>query len=83
MGQVTALIASLGRAEERVEMLREDPVEDGVLGVARTIHRLGWRHAQGYRARRALPHAQRWIRRLRAWAERRRAFGVGPCVDYV
>jgi hypothetical protein len=46
-GQVTALIASLGRAEERVEMLTDDPVEHGVFGVARTIHRLGWRHAQG------------------------------------
>lgn len=36
-------------------MLSDNPVEHGVLGVARAIHGLEDRHAEEYRARRALP----------------------------
>jgi hypothetical protein len=35
------------RAQEGLQVLGDDLMEHGVLGVARTIHQLGWRHAQG------------------------------------
>jgi hypothetical protein len=54
-GQATGLLARLGRAEKGLEMLLNDTVKHGVLGVAWAIHRLGGRHAQQYRARGALP----------------------------
>src|SRR6266542_1214904 len=49
------------RAQEGLQMLADDLMEHDVLGVSRSIHRLGTRHSPGYRAR-GCANAHRWIR---------------------
>ena len=44
-----------GRAQEGLQMLADDLMEHGVLGVSRAIHGLGTRHSSGYRASSGTP----------------------------
>lgn len=44
-----------GLAQEGLQMLADDLMEHGVLGVTRSIHGLNTRHSSGYRARSGAP----------------------------
>ena len=48
--QADPLASLRGRAQEGLQVLGDDLMEHGVLGVTRSIHGLGTRHSSGYRA---------------------------------
>ena len=53
------------RAQERLQMLGDDLMQHGVLGVSRAIRGRATFHASGVARPRGPAYAARWIRRLR------------------
>lgn len=80
--QADPLTSLRGGAQEGLQMLADDLMEHGVLGVARTIHGLCTRHSPGVSRALRGANAQRWIRQAPAadaknvGNERRHAHGA-------
>ena len=61
--QADPLASLRGLAQEGLQMLADDLMEHGVLGVTRSIHGLCTRHSSAYRAQ-PCANAHRWIRQV-------------------